>query len=140
VAVQAHLGIPRRRGAPGEFDWLPGTNWSETERVSGFLEQAHSKRGVFRAVVKAIRPHVCRDRDKNPSPPTESVVKAVPQQIAAMAVILNAAIGLSDQVPWVTDPRVSQVTTGVALLITMYGVDEFCRRTLPAPRPEVVET
>jgi hypothetical protein len=125
----------------GDFDWLPSPNLSDAERVRQFLEDANSERGVFRAVVIAIRRKICRDRDNQPEEPTsKGRISTDPVEILAVGSIQTVAAQLGEQVSWLADPRMSAVTTGVALLILKYGYDGFCRRTAPAPRYDIVET
>ncbi len=125
----------------GDFDWLPSPNLSEAERVRRFLEDANSERGVFRAVVIAIRRKICRDRDNQPEEPaSKGKISAEPVDLLAVGSIQIVSAQLGEQVSWLADPRMSVVTTGVALPILRYGVDGFCHRTVPAPRYDIVET
>jgi hypothetical protein len=125
----------------GDFDWLPTPNLSEAERVRRFLEDANSERGVFRAIVIAIRRKICRDRDNLPEESaSKGKISAEPVDLLAVGSIQIVSAQLGEQVSWLADPRMSVVTTGVALLILRYGVDGFCRRTLPAPRYDIIET
>jgi hypothetical protein len=125
----------------GEFDWLPSPNLPEAERVRQFLEDANSERGVFRAIVIAVRRQICSDRDTQPEDPaSKGRLSAEPVDLLVVGSIQTAATQLTEQVSWLADPRMSLVTTGVALLILRYGLDGFCRRTVPSPRYHIVET
>lgn len=126
----------------GDFDWLPSPNLPEAERVRWFLEAANSERGVFRAVLIAIRRKICRDRDKQSEKPTSAgrIIDTGPRELLAVGSIQTVAAQLGEQVHWLADPRMSAVTTGVAILILKYGNDGFCRRTAPPPRYDIVET
>jgi hypothetical protein len=96
---------------------------------------------MFRAVVIAVRRQICRDRGTQPEEPA-SQGKFSAEQVLILGVgsIQTAATLLGEQVSWLADPRMYLVTTGVALLILKYGLDGFCRRTVPSPRYDIVET
>jgi hypothetical protein len=126
-------------GEARTFDWLPPATLPEPERVQGFLRQAQSERGTFRAVAVAVRRQICRDTGVKEGP-SKGKIGTEPVQLMTVGAIQTVAAELTDQVPWLADPRMYLVTTGVALLIVKYGLDGFCRRTVPAPRSDVVET
>lgn len=124
----------------GRLDWLPPKHLPEVERVAWFLNDTHSERGLFRAFVMGIRPRLCRDRATTQAPASKGLVSAEPVQLITVGSIQTVAAQVIEQVPWLDDPRMLPVTTGIALLVLRYGWDGFCRRTLPAPETFVVET
>lgn len=135
------LGFLASQEGTGEFDWLPPPGLSDAERVTWFLEAANSERGIFRTVALAVRRQICHDRGAAPEEPaSKGRLSAEPLQVVTVGSVQAAATSLADQVSWLADPRMSIVTAGIALLILRYGLDGFCRRTLPQPETGIVET
>jgi hypothetical protein len=123
---------PRRR----ELDWLPPKTMPEAEQVWRFLSEAQNERGVFRAVVKALRPVLCADPNKK----SLSRISADPVQIVTVGAVTTVANQLAQEVSWLAGDSQHMVTVGISMLIVKYGVDGFCQRTVPAPEPGAVET
>lgn len=100
---------------------------------------AHSERGVFGALARAVRPYLCKDpkvREKL----TKSIVKgridADPGQMIAGGATTGAASLIIAVVPWL-GPAALPVVAGILLIIAAKGLDAFCSRTVPAPTGDI---
>ncbi len=126
----------------GYFDWLPPQDLAEANQVARFLEEAHSERGVFGALVRAARPYLCKDpevREKLTKTLARGRIDADPAQMIAGGATTGAATLIIAVVPWL-GPAALPVVAGMILIITAKGLDALCSRTVPSPTGDIVET
>ncbi len=124
------------------FDWLPPQQMTQHEQVADFLIATHAERGLFRALVHGLRPHLCDDpdvREQLAKEISKGRIEAEPAQMFASGVTASAASLIIAVVPWL-GPEALPVVAGITLIVAAKGIDAFCSRTLPAPTHDLVET